>query len=376
MNYRVRMAVASAIFTSAAAMPAYASSEIDELRSILEAQQDEIDALKAGNTGLGGNTYLGGYGELHYNNLDNKLDGGSDKKQMDFHRFVLFINHDFEEGIRLNTEFELEHSLAGEGKPGEVELEQAFIDFDLNENHTARAGLFLMPVGILNETHEPPTFYGSERNPVEKNIIPTTWWEGGAAMYGRIMPGLSYDVAITSGLDNDSYKIRSGRQKVANAVAEDLAYTGRIKWTGMAGLEVAATLQYEENITQGDDKDASATLLETHAVWQSGPVGLRALYATWAVDGDGAKAVGMDEQTGYYLEPSYKLSPKWGLFARYSMWDNAAGDDADSEYTQTDVGVNFWPHPDVVIKADLQDQTVPDGKSEYDGFNLAVGYQF
>ena len=137
MKHPVRMAVASAMLSSVAAMPAFAASEIDELRAILEAQQDEIDALKKGSTGLGGNTHLGGYGELHYNNLDNQLDGGSDKKQMDFHRFVLYINHDYSDSIRLNTEFELEHSLAGEGKPGEVELEQAYIDFDLNENHTA-----------------------------------------------------------------------------------------------------------------------------------------------------------------------------------------------------------------------------------------------
>ena len=133
MKHPVRMAVASAMLSSVAAMPAFAASEIDELRAILEAQQDEIDALKKGSTGLGGNTHLGGYGELHYNNLDNQLDGGSDKKQMDFHRFVLYINHDYSDSIRLNTEFELEHSLAGEGKPGEVELEQAYIDFDLYE---------------------------------------------------------------------------------------------------------------------------------------------------------------------------------------------------------------------------------------------------
>jgi len=376
MKYRVLLVAAGAIATSTTSLPVMAASDIDELRAIVDAQQDEIDALKKSSSGLGGNTTLGGYGELHYNNLDNQLDGGSDKKQIDFHRFVLFINHEFSDAIRLNTELELEHSFAADGEPGEVELEQAYLDFDLNDNHTVRAGLFLIPVGILNETHEPPTFYGAERNSVEKNIIPSTWWEGGVAMHGQLAPALVYDVAITSGLNNDSYKIRSARQKAAEATAEDLAYTGRLKWTGVAGLELAATLQYQENMTQGVDKDASATLIETHAIWQSGPFGLRALYATWNVEGDGAKAAGMDEQTGYYVEPSYKLSPKWGVFARVSQWDNAAGDSTDSEYSQTDVGVNFWPHEQVVIKADFQDQDVPAGKDEYDGFNLAVGYQF
>ncbi|OUR68170.1 porin, partial [Cycloclasticus sp. 46_83_sub15_T18] len=116
-------------------------------------------------------TTIGGYGELHYNNLSGK-GGASDKDAIDFHRFVLFFGHEFSDDIRFFSELELEHSIAGDGKDGEVELEQAYIDFDLNDQHTARAGLFLLPVGIINETHEPPTFYGTERNPVEKNIIP------------------------------------------------------------------------------------------------------------------------------------------------------------------------------------------------------------
>ena len=381
MNYRVMLAVASTLGASAFTLPAYADSDVDELRAIVNAQQDQIDALQS-QVGAGSNsngssrTHIGGYGELHYNNLDNQREGGSDKKEIDFHRFVLFFSHEFNDRIRFNSELELEHSLSGDGKPGEVELEQAYIDFDLNDNNTVRGGLFLLPVGILNETHEPETFYGTERNPVEKNIIPTTWWEAGAGMHGSFIPGLSYDLAITSGLNDDGYNIRAGRQKVAKAKAEDLAYTGRLKWTGIAGLELAATVQYQENITQSTDPDASATLFETHAVWQRGPFGLRALYATWNVDGEGAKSVGKDEQTGYYIEPSFKFSERLGVFARYNQWDNAAGDDSDSEYSQVDVGINFWPHEQVVIKADYQDQDAPEGSNEFDGFNLGIGYHF
>jgi len=112
-------------------------------------------------------THLGSYGELHYNKIE-------DNKQIDFHRFVLFLGHDFTDNIRMFSELEVEHSLAGDGKPGEVELEQAYVEMDLSERSAIKAGLFLLPVGILNETHEPNTFYGVERNPVEKNIIPST----------------------------------------------------------------------------------------------------------------------------------------------------------------------------------------------------------
>jgi len=327
---------------------------------------------------LSDKTTIGGYGELHYNNLDGK-DGASDKKEVDFHRFVLFFGHEFTDDLRFFSELELEHSLSGDGKDGEVELEQAYIEYDINDQHRVKGGLFLTPVGIINETHEPPTFYGTERNPVEKNIIPSTWWEAGVMFSGDIAEGFSYDVAATSGLntsDGSSYKVRSGRQKASKAEAEDFAYTGRIKWTGIPGLELAATVQYQEDITQSNDSTAgSATLFETHAVFERGNFGLRALYATWDLDGNGPKSIGADEQTGWYIEPSYQLSKHFGVFARYNEWDNQAGNSSDSEYEQIDLGVNWWPHQDVVVKVDYQDQDAPTGK-EQDGFNVGLGYQF
>lgn len=329
-------------------------------------------------------THIGGYGELHYNNLDNKNPGGSDTKEIDFHRFVLMFSHEFSDTIRFVSELELEHALVedtsdGSG-PGELELEQAYIEFDLSETASGKAGVFLVPVGILNETHEPPTFYGVERNNVEKNIIPSTWWEAGAAYSTRFDSGISLDVAAHSGLNTSStsnYAVRSGRQKSAKAAADDLAYTARIKWSGVPGLELAATLQHQSDITQSTDATAgSANLIEAHAVWQKGPFNLRALYATWDLDGSGPASVGADEQTGWYVEPSFRINEQWGVFARYNEWDNRAGDATDSEYSQVDVGLNYWPHADVVLKIDYQDQDAPTGSSEYDGINIGVGYQF
>lgn len=325
-------------------------------------------------------TSIGGYGELHYNNLENQADSADDKDEIDFHRFVLFFNHEFNDRLRLFTELELEHSLAGEGKDGEVELEQAYIQYDLNEQHRVNAGLFLMPVGLLNETHEPNTFYGVERNSVEKNIIPTTWWEGGVMFSGELAQGFSYDVAATGGLNTNAgknYAVRSGRQKVSEALADDFAYTARLKWTGMPGVELGTSVQYQEDITQSLDADAgSATLWEAHAAIQKGDFGLRALYATWDLDGDGPKSVGADEQTGWYIEPSYQFTDNIGVFTRYSEWDNQAGNSSDSEVEEWAMGVNWWLHPQVVVKADYQDQDAEDESDEFDGFNVGIGYQF
>ncbi|NND81818.1 MAG: porin [Gammaproteobacteria bacterium] len=316
-------------------------------------------------------TSIGGYGELHYNNLDSG-------KEIDFHRFVLYFDHQFTERLSLVTELEIEHALAGDGKPGEVELEQAYIQYDLGGNAAAKAGLFLVPVGILNETHEPPTFYGVERNEIEKNIIPTTWWEAGAAYSGYNDSGWSWDVALHSGLNtpidgSNAYKIRSGRQKVAEARADDPALTGRLKYTGIPGLELAMSAQYQSDLTQGlATESASATLLEAHLNYQRGAFGLTALAAQWDIDSSAAELLGRDQQQGYFLQPSWRINDEWGLFARYSEWNNEAGLPGE-DAKQFDIGVNWWLHEDVVLKADYENQS---GSEDDKGFNLGVGYQF
>ncbi len=379
-----------------AGMGALAQAEAptgDEMWELIQKQQQEIESLKgeletteakveatadAVDSSSGGgfqNTSIGGYGELHYNNLD--VDGGSDKKEMDIHRFVLFIGHKFSDSVRFYSELEVEHDIAGEGKPGEVELEQAFIEWSYADHQRLNAGVFLLPVGIMNETHEPDTFYGVERNSVEKNIIPATWWEGGVLFSGEIAPGLNYDAGIHSGLYlDDTHKIRSGRQKVGKAKADDLAVTARIKYTGVAGLELAVTVQQQSDLTQGTvTGEISATLIETHAVYQTGPFGVRALYATWNID-DEINAIkdGADEQTGYYLEGSYKITPQLGVFLRASEWDNSAGASSSTETEQVDIGLNYWLTDNVVFKIDYQDQDKESG--ENDGFNLGVGWSF
>jgi hypothetical protein len=385
----IKSALVSAI-AFGIAQPAFAVSdeEFNALQEQLNMLADQVEENSRGTS----STSIGGYGELHYNNLS---DGnGNTKKEVDFHRFVLFVNHEFNDRIRFFSELEIEHSLVGGGKaskfdgtdfiegknsaPGFVELEQAYIQFDLNENTKANAGLFLMPVGILNETHEPDTFYGVERNPVEKNIIPTTWWEAGAMLSGHYGSGFSYDVAITSGLDGGT-NVRGGRQKVAKATANNLAATGRVKYTGVAGLELAATLQYQDDMTQdSSDTVGSATLITTHARWNVGDVTLTGLYGRWDIDVDATASAddkAKDSQDGGYLEASYKVSPKFGVFVRQNEWDNGGTNVAGTSKSQTDIGFNYWPHENVVVKADYQLQS-NDSSAEFDGFNLGIGYQF
>ncbi len=378
---------------------------VEELWKIIQAQQKEIEALKrqqqatdqkavaadekaeaavvaveSGATAATASgswmdrTSIGGYGELHYNNVE------GDDDEIDFHRFVLFIGHEFNDDIRLHTELEIEHSVAGDGQNGEVEVEQAYIEFDIRDNLQAKGGLFLLPVGILNETHEPNTFYGVERNDVENIIIPSTWWAGGAALAGQTATGFSWDLALHEGLaipvDGDNrFRVRSGRQKTSEALANDFAATGRLRYTGMPGLELAASLQYQSDLSQqGGDGLDEGLLFETHAVYETGPFGLRALYAEWNMEGSAVKAAGADEQKGWYLEPSFKLREDLGIYARY---EDLEGFRSSDRFDQWEIGVNYWPHEDVVIKADYRDRDLDDNEStDFSAFDLGIGYQF
>ena len=352
----------------------------------VEATATMVEQVATGETSLASSwaerTQIGGYGEMHYNNLEDNNDNGEDIDKIDFHRFVLYLGHDFNDTTRMFSEVELEHSLSGDGKPGEVELEQAYIEHDLSSTTRMKAGLFLVPVGILNQTHEPTTFYGVERNNVEKNIIPTTWWEGGLALSGEILPGWSYEGAFTSGLNIDfaegDYKIRDGRQKVAKADASKPAYTANTKYTGIAGLELGATIQYQAGLGQGNyDEDVDAMLYSAHVAYRNGPFGLRALAAAWDID-DAINEVkaGANEQNGWYIEPSWLVMRNLGIFARYSEWDNLAGSDGETDISEWDVGVNYWLVENVVFKADYQWQDAPPGQKELEGFNLGVGFTY
>jgi hypothetical protein len=329
-------------------------------------------------------TTIGGYGELHYNNLSAE-DPSRDLKEIDFHRFVLFFGHEFNDKTRFYSEFELEHSLVadtGGDTPGEVELEQAFVEFDLRPGLHSKAGIFLLPVGLLNETHEPTTFYGVERNDVENIIIPSTWWEAGAALNGRWGSDWDWAVAATSGLQmpttgSNAFRVRSGRQKVAKALASDGAITGRLRYFGIAGLQAGLTVQYQFDPSQvANDGLDDGTLVEGHIDYRNGGFGLRALYARWDFSGDAVEEAGADKQTGWYIEPSYRVTNKLGFYTRYSDIEAARKHD---NFDQWEVGLNWWPSPGVVFKFDYRDRShdlASQHGRDFSGIDLGMGYSF
>ena len=371
-----------AMFLTVAAANAAPTAEemwqtIQEQQKVIEQLQEQLDVTaEAVETGSGGSswadkTQLGGYGELHYR-------AGDGTDQADFHRFVLYIGHDYSDDIHFFSEFEIEHSLAGEGAPGEVELEQAWIEIDINDNHRFRAGLDILPIGLINVTHEPNTFYGVERNAVESRIIPATWWEAGLGFNGEIAPGVNYDVVLHSGLETNS-NIRSGRQKVAEANAEYPAGTARLRYTGVPGLEVSGSVQYQSNIGGELQSGNQASLMSAHMDYKhSSGFGLRALWAGWQMDND-LTADGKSSD-GWYIEPAYrfKAGGNWeaGVYARYEEIDRSRNAANRNEEERKSFGLNIWPHESVVFKFTYESVDDVDADTGADNVYLGVGYQF
>ncbi|MCX7627568.1 MAG: OprO/OprP family phosphate-selective porin [Methylophilaceae bacterium] len=390
----------------------------------IEVLMQEIEALKAqlaktnsgnqsnGIQNLAERTTLGGYGELHYNDFRGEVPAGKTlkKDEVDFHRFVLFFGHRFNDWISLKAELEVEHALTkgggsggNGGGGGEVELEQAYLDFNFNKHVNLKTGVFLLPLGILNETHEPPTFYGVERNIVESRIIPSTWWEAGVALYGEITPGLHYQAGLTSSLDAGKFKadfsngVRDGRRKVNEAVAENIAFSGALNYSGIPGLLVGAAVFTGETGQDGkSDADlagteARLTLWDVHLRYQKDRLDLRALYAQGHLD-DAAEikaATGINAAErfyGWYAEAAYHVWKQGdhdiAPFVRYEKWDTHARVPSNVTRLSSNrnnvwtIGVNYQPHPQVVLKGDYQRYDKPDGDKGDRSLNLGMGYMF
>lgn len=347
-----------------------------ELEERIELLADQVE--KGGGLADESRTKIGGYGELHYSALEAD---GNDQRELDFHRMVLFFGYEFNDWARFNAELEVEHIIASDGSRGAVELEQVYVEMDLTDEYQLKTGVMLMPLGIINETHEPTAFYGVERPIVEQTIIPTTWWSAGIGLKANYDNGLSFDFLVTEGLKTDDpasgpnadpFDIKGGKQKSSFADAFDLALTGRVKYTGVPGLELAIYGQYQPDLDQSalDSYAESATLLGGHAIYQWNELTFKALYARWDLDGPQAFAAGKEIQDGGYAEMAWRANEQWGFFARHSLWSQ----EARVEKAQSLVGLNYYPFEQVVFKLDYQIQNEDAGNVE--GLKLGFGYHF
>src|SRR5204862_3216672 len=125
--------------------------------------------------------------------------------------FVLIFSHSFSARIRFVAELEIEHAVVeGPEEKGAIELEQAYVDFLVTRGFNVRAGMLLVPMGIINERHEPPVYHGVERPFVDTVIIPSTWFEAGAGVHGEVGSGLRYRAYVMAPLDDARFSADEG----------------------------------------------------------------------------------------------------------------------------------------------------------------------
>ena len=345
-------------------------------------------------------TVLTSYGEINYN----RPTRAPQNAQADLRRFVLGYQHRFDAKTKVVTELEVEHSVASASDAGEVALEQAYIERQLTPTWALRAGLFLMPSGLLNENHEPIAFYGVERNFVETAIIPSTWREGGVQFVGNFDNGLTLQGGITTSFDLNKWDATSGKgkesplgsinQELSLAKSHDLALFAVANWRGLPGLLLGGSI-FTGQATQAQAVEkARITLWDLHARWTPGRWDLSALYSRATISNTAAlNAALVGNPTlipksfdGYYVQGAYKvwshedyaLAPfvRWEQFntarAYADLGPGLTPDAARAERVVT-LGANLQVSPGVVVKADYQRfRENPDQNR----VNLGLGWSF
>jgi len=360
---------------------------------------------------------IGGYGEVFY-----KRDTVNDEGEFDTLRAVLYIGYKFSDKWVLNSEIEFEHA----GKSNTY-VEFLNLDYQYSEALNFRVGLILNPMGFVNQVHEPTFYYGVDRPLVEQRMIPTTWREGGAGIYGRIGDRVSYQAYGVVSMDGAGFGAggyRGGRQKGIGdwGLANNFSFTGRVDVDIISGLMAGGSFytghQGQQQPTNSDIGqpqqvgDLQMTMYEIHAQYKRYGFHFRALFSQAYIDnpddwnrslievnGAGterciaASACLASESQGWYIEGAYDIfsllmpDSKQSLepFLRYSQvntqkaFQSAAYSLTNQNFNSEviTVGLQYKPIPQIVFKLDyLYEWQKVTGDAVAKEIQIGVGYVF
>ena len=417
--------------TLGAQQPSDTDKRVTELERRLDALSRQLEQQQTGNVppvaeggtssyGLGaaaGTVYaapvgvsIGGYGEFLYQNFAGKLQDGTyapQNNQIDTLRAVFYFGYHFNDWIVFNSEVEFEHSGYSDAHPeGEAIVEFTYLDFLIRKELNVRAGQLLLPIGFINEIHEPPAVLSAARPFVEREggIIPTTWHENGVGIHGELPGNLNYRLYLVNGLNAANFSaggISNGRQDGNKANAERFALTGRLDWQPLMGGTVGFSFYRGNSVFESPYEapigasSIPTTLAELHAEYRSRGWQFRALYARTTLGRSeieslgstmGAYSVGT-RQWGGYLEAGYDLLSGSGsrqALIPFLRWERlnlqqqvVAGVLADPAQDQTvhTAGLSWKPISQVALKADFSQirNGAHTGRNQWD---LALGYEF
>ncbi|MAP79552.1 MAG: hypothetical protein CL526_00555 [Aequorivita sp.] len=366
----------------------------------IQPQTYENSAQRILSGNFGKSVTIGGYGEMVYNQPE------GDNGKLDVHRLVLLLGYKFDERTQFVTEIEFEHV-------NEIYVEQAFVNYALSNNISLRGGLMLVPMGIINEYHEPTTFNGTSRPALDNQIVPTTWRELGVGVTGRF-PDLSlgYQAYIFNGfkstaLDGDGEikgflkgkdGLRGGRQKGIKSTVDSPTFSTKLDYYGIPGLRFGLSGYFGK--TQADDKvehldganiGIAMVGFDARYAFKKFTARGQFIYASLSDTEDYNTLTGKDlgsALSGFYVEGAYNLLPltakqKLYAFARYEQYDTHASTAgtlvANDAYNRQDIttGLSYHIANGVVVKGDYQfrDNAV-DGGDVKNQMNFGIGVWF
>jgi hypothetical protein len=363
--------------------------------------------------GVASGVSIGGYGEALYQNVAAENEAGAasnGRDTIDYLRQIIYLGYKFDERLLFNSEIEFEH--AATAHHGTVAVEFAYLDAMLHRAANLRAGMLLVPIGFVNELHEPPVFLGARRPEVERRIIPTTWRANGAGLFGEPVNGMSYRAYLIESLraigDSDdgvsgfnAGGLRGGRQSGSEALFEDLAGVARVDWTANglgAGAAVFVGNTGQSEAVGNDVIGGLTTIFEAHAQVHRAGLRLRALVSGATVDDAAAinTANGLtgngsmgSELGGWYVEGGYELWSRLRPQSRFELVPYVRFEEVNTQVEVPDgfssnpandlriitLGGAFYPHSQVVVKSDYEIRR-NEADTGVDQWNIAIGYLF
>lgn len=372
-------------------------SQQDSIQQAQSRLRDGSSGLNSGqrllNTPIDKGITIGGYAQIDYNEPDGAAPG-----KLDVHRLVLLFAYKFSDKVSFLTEVELEHVK-------EVYVEQAYVSYKVGESVNLLTGLMLVPMGIINEFHEPTTYHGVERPNVDKYIVPTTWRELGIGVSGNInSASLKYQAYIFNGFI--SYKegsgkirgvdgLRKGRQKGAESLINSPNFSTKFDYYGVRGLRLGLAgyfgkTQTDEPTEESSTVGVSMIGLDARYVYKS--LEFRGQYIYTALSDTDDYNVFTDKDLGSKMDGIYgEVAYNFNLgevkqltpFLRYEKYNThaeTAGDlTPNAAYDRDDltIGLDYKVADGVVFKVDYQffSNAVIDSETKKQ-FNAGVGVWF